>query len=103
MARYRFLLICLVLVHVILLMQNANTLRESDFLTIVPSPEPSEKGMERGRGDQAPAVTHIRTHHSFNKSMAGGDLILGGFTTALIASIFCYIRVTRNRNEHNQG
>lgn len=86
-----------------LLMQTANAIRKLDNLTLVPSPAPFEGGMDTGRGDQAPAVTHIRTHHSFNKSMAGGDLILGGFATALIASIFCYIRVTRSRNEQSHG
>ncbi|KAL3345479.1 hypothetical protein AABB24_024442 [Solanum stoloniferum] len=103
MARLSFLLICLVLAQVSLLMQNANALRKLDTFALVPSPAPFEGGLDRGRGDQAPAVTHIRTHHSFNKSMAGGDLILGGFATALIASIFCYIRVTRRRNQHSQG
>ncbi|CAN4078274.1 unnamed protein product [Withania somnifera] len=103
MARRRFLLISLVLAQVIMLMKNANALGKLDSLTLVSSPTPSEKGTDRGRGDQSPAVTHIRTHHSFNKSMVGGDLILGGFATALIASVSCYIRVTRRRNEHNQG
>ncbi|KAJ8549682.1 hypothetical protein K7X08_033389 [Anisodus acutangulus] len=104
MARSKFLLIFLVIAQLILLMQqNANAVRRLDTLTLVSSPAPSENGMSRGKGDQAQAVTHIRTHHSFNKSMAGGDLILGGFATALIASIFCYIRVTRRRNQHSRG
>ncbi|KAM3285323.1 hypothetical protein P3S67_024122 [Capsicum chacoense] len=95
MARLRFLLICLVLAQ-ILLMQKVNALRKLDTSTSVPSSAP-------GRGDHAPAVTHVRTHHSFNKSVVGGDVILGGFATALIASIFCYIRVTRRGNLHGQG
>ncbi|PHU26556.1 hypothetical protein BC332_04888 [Capsicum chinense] len=102
MARLRFLLICLVLAQ-ILLMQKVNALRKLDTSTSVPSSAPFEGGMDRGRGDQAPAVTHVRTHHSFNKSVVGGDVILGGFATALIASIFCYIRVTRRGNQHGQG
>lgn len=103
MARLSFLLICLVIAQVNLLMRNANALRKLDTFTVVPSPAPFEGGMDRGRSDQAPAITHIKTHHSFNKSMAGGDLILGGFATALIASIFCYIRVTGRRNQHSLG
>ncbi|MCD9643309.1 hypothetical protein HAX54_030652 [Datura stramonium] len=103
MARRRFLLICLVIAQLVLPMQNANAVRRLDTSTLVPSPAPTVKAIGRGRGDQTPAVTHIRTHHSFNKAMAGGDLILGGFATALIASIFCYIRVTRRRNQHSQG
>ncbi|GAB2298790.1 hypothetical protein Dimus_032868 [Dionaea muscipula] len=32
-------------------------------------------------------------------SAAGGDVILGGFAVAIAASVFCYIRVTRNRKK----
>lgn len=35
-----------------------------------------------------------------DRSIAGADIILGGFATAILAVIFCYIRVTRrNRDE----
>ncbi|OIT33500.1 hypothetical protein A4A49_62014, partial [Nicotiana attenuata] len=91
----RFLHICLVLAQLVLLMQNAYALSRLEALILVPTPAPFEGGTGRGKGDQTPAIIHIRTHHSFDKSMAGGDLILGGFAIALIASIFCYIRVTR--------
>ncbi|OIT35482.1 hypothetical protein A4A49_54819 [Nicotiana attenuata] len=95
------LLLCLVLSDSFLFTQNANGLRILGPFAPVPSPLPYEGGVDIGTGDQAPVViTHIiKKHHSFDKSMAGGDLILGGFATVLVASIFCYIRVTR-RNQH---
>lgn len=105
MARPRILLLlllCLVLSDSFLFTQNAYGLRILGPFAPVPSPLPSEGGVDIGTGDQAPVVITyiIKKHHSFDKSMAGGDLILGGFATALVASIFCCIRVTR-RNQHN--
>ncbi|KAG8365421.1 hypothetical protein BUALT_Bualt18G0103200 [Buddleja alternifolia] len=48
-------------------------------------------------------LTQIWKHHSISgdnhKSIAGGDVILGGFATALIATIFCYIRITRRSKD----
>ncbi|KAI8567485.1 hypothetical protein RHMOL_Rhmol02G0125800 [Rhododendron molle] len=48
----------------------------------------------------APAGTRLLTRlHPSDKSAAGGDVILGGFATALVAAIFCYICVTRRNQE----
>lgn len=39
-------------------------------------------------------------HHSFDKSIAGGGVILGGLATTFLVSIFCYIRATgRHKSE----
>lgn len=45
------------------------------------------------------SVTHIRKHHSEVNSVAGGDVILGGFAAALVAAIICYIRITRRSSK----
>ncbi|KAF5750898.1 hypothetical protein HS088_TW03G01238 [Tripterygium wilfordii] len=37
--------------------------------------------------------TRVR-HHSIDKSMAGGGVILGGLATTFLVSVFCYIRAT---------
>ncbi|WOL10170.1 hypothetical protein Cni_G18924 [Canna indica] len=34
-----------------------------------------------------------------DKSIAGAEVILGGFATAVLAIIFCYIRVTRKHGQ----
>lgn len=37
-------------------------------------------------------------HHSFDKSIAGAGVILGGLATTFLVSVFCYIRATgRNK------
>ncbi|KAJ4784205.1 Transforming growth factor beta receptor type 3 [Rhynchospora pubera] len=36
-----------------------------------------------------------------DRSIAGADIILGGFATAVLAVIFCYIRVTRRNGDSN--
>ncbi|MQL97713.1 hypothetical protein Taro_030421 [Colocasia esculenta] len=43
------------------------------------------------------AVLRHPQHKSFDKSIAGAEVILGGLATAVIAAVFCYIRVTRRR------
>ncbi|XP_057457859.1 uncharacterized protein LOC130748643 [Lotus japonicus] len=34
-------------------------------------------------------------HHSFDRSIAGGGVILGGLATTFFVAVFCYIRATR--------
>ncbi|KAA8515438.1 hypothetical protein F0562_018951 [Nyssa sinensis] len=63
----------------------------------IPSPAPSEGGLN----PETPVGRRIAKHHSSDNSAAGGDVILGGFATALVAVIYCYIRVTRkNQDAH---
>ncbi|KAI3457256.1 hypothetical protein Pfo_013919 [Paulownia fortunei] len=40
-------------------------------------------------------------HHSADKSVAGGGVIIGGLVTAIFAAVYCYIRVTRRRPAEN--
>ncbi|KAK9133643.1 hypothetical protein Scep_013171 [Stephania cephalantha] len=41
---------------------------------------------------------HQHQHHHSDKSIAGGEVIIGGLATAIFAAVFCYIRVTRKQN-----
>jgi hypothetical protein len=34
-------------------------------------------------------------HNPFDSHFAGGKIILGGLAAAIIAAVFCYIRITR--------
>ncbi|GAU39204.1 hypothetical protein TSUD_270480 [Trifolium subterraneum] len=47
---------------------------------------------------EAPNIRKLGKHHSTDKSVAGGGVIIGGFVTAIFAAVFCYIRVTRKRD-----
>uniref|UniRef100_A0ACD5U7X4 Uncharacterized protein n=1 Tax=Avena sativa TaxID=4498 RepID=A0ACD5U7X4_AVESA len=38
---------------------------------------------------------HHARHHPFDRNFAGGKIILAGLAAAIIASVFCYIRITR--------
>ncbi|GMN67526.1 hypothetical protein TIFTF001_036584 [Ficus carica] len=41
-----------------------------------------------------------KKHHSVDKSVAGGGVILGGLATTFLVAVFCYIRATgRHKNE----
>ncbi|KAI3456380.1 hypothetical protein Pfo_013043 [Paulownia fortunei] len=71
-------------------MAPANT----EAFSSISSPAPSGRVITNG----APGITHIWKHHSADNSVAGGDVILGGFATALVAAIVCYIRITRRSN-----
>lgn len=44
------------------------------------------------------AATTVTKHRSSDKSVAGGGVIIGGLVTAIFATVFCYIRVTRKRD-----
>ncbi|WMV59754.1 hypothetical protein MTR67_053139 [Solanum verrucosum] len=53
-----------------------------------------------GAEASAPEVTNIlkiRHHHSADKSVAGGEVIIGGLVTAIFAAVYCYIRITRKK------
>ncbi|KAM7498236.1 hypothetical protein LguiA_022650 [Lonicera macranthoides] len=47
---------------------------------------------------EAPEIERMEKHHSTDKSVAGGGVIIGGFVTAIFAAVYCYIRVTRQRD-----
>ncbi|CAN4097075.1 unnamed protein product [Withania somnifera] len=36
-------------------------------------------------------------HHAADKSVAGGGVIIGGLVTTIFAVVYCYIRVTRKK------
>ncbi|CAM0906201.1 unnamed protein product [Alopecurus aequalis] len=38
---------------------------------------------------------HHSQHNPFDSHLNGGKIILGGLAAAIIASVFCYIRITR--------
>ncbi|KAM3216417.1 hypothetical protein P3L10_025858 [Capsicum annuum] len=42
-------------------------------------------------------ILKMRHHHSADKSVAGGGVIIGGLVTAIFAAVYCYIRVTRKK------
>ncbi|KAL2328310.1 hypothetical protein Fmac_021737 [Flemingia macrophylla] len=54
-------------------------------------------GLE-SKGAEAPQIRRLGRHHSTDKSVAGGGVIIGGLVTAIFAAVFCYIRVTRKRD-----
>jgi len=43
-------------------------------------------------------IRRLGKHHSTDKSVVGGGVIICGFVTAIFAAVFCYIRVTRKRD-----
>ncbi|CAI0406998.1 unnamed protein product [Linum tenue] len=54
-----------------------------------PASSPSPSSLPR-----IPGIRRVVGHHR-DRSFIGGDVILGGFLMAIVAGIFCYIRVTR--------
>jgi hypothetical protein len=100
--------VVLLLVHILVFKVQAMT-HESE----APSPFPLEHITQSGVelhdhstdkiedhkvSAEAPNIRRLGEHHSTEKSVAGGGVIIGGFVTAIFAAIFCYIRVTRKRD-----
>ncbi|WJX43824.1 hypothetical protein P8452_30876 [Trifolium repens] len=63
------------------------------------SSTPLEKERESKEAEApTPNIRKLGKHHSADKSVAGGGVIIGGLVTAIFAAVFCYIRVTRKRD-----
>lgn len=60
--------------------------------------ESPEGNKENSNVAEAPVIRRLGKHHS-DKSVAGGGVIIGGLVTAIFAAVFCYIRVTRKRDD----
>ncbi|BAT92213.1 hypothetical protein LR48_Vigan05g156300 [Vigna angularis] len=54
-----------------------------------------KEGDSKAEEAEAPGIRRLGKHHSTDKSVAGGGVILGGLVTVTFAAVFCYIRVTR--------
>ncbi|KAH7866428.1 hypothetical protein Vadar_020245 [Vaccinium darrowii] len=57
----------------------------------------SNQQREVGQGQQVHIMKKQR-HHSIDKSVAGGGVILGGLATTFLVVVFRYIRATRRKN-----
>lgn len=60
----------------------------------------TESSYGESKAAEAPHIRRLGKHHSTDKSVAGGGVIIGGLVTAIFAAVFCYIRVTRKRDTH---
>ncbi|KAJ0054238.1 uncharacterized protein LOC116132262 [Pistacia vera] len=63
-----------------------------------PASSPSKSSSDESTAAEAPEIRRMGKHHSSDKSVAGGGVIIGGLVTAIFAAVFCYIRVTRRNN-----
>ncbi|KAB2098364.1 hypothetical protein ES319_A01G233800v1 [Gossypium barbadense] len=58
---------------------------------------PHTNNGENMGGFEGKAAVHLQKHqhHSMDKSIAGGGVILGGLATTFLVAVFCYVRATR--------
>ncbi|KAL5072996.1 hypothetical protein RYX36_011980 [Vicia faba] len=65
---------------------------------ISPSPSPFEGSiLSHEKTSVLDSQSHfhlVKQHHSFDKSIAGGGVILGGLATTFLVVVYCYIRAT---------
>ncbi|KAK7263570.1 hypothetical protein RJT34_31162 [Clitoria ternatea] len=78
-------------------LHNKNTGHKVEDRPVSGAAESSSEG-EESKEAEAPQSRRLGKHHSTDKSVAGGGVIIGGLVTAIFAAIFCYIRVTRRRD-----
>ncbi|KAJ4982010.1 hypothetical protein NE237_032847 [Protea cynaroides] len=102
----RFLLLCLVLamaeVLVMSVEQEPMELKNPSKVEIRNTnaiSEPPVSASASAELAQPPDYRRLGGHHSSDRSMAGGGVIIGGLVTFTFATVFCYIRVTRRRND----
>ncbi|KAJ4824442.1 hypothetical protein Tsubulata_039809 [Turnera subulata] len=99
-------LVCLILAGILMLQAMAEE-EESHPLEGKARPALSPAGSsadaaasdhdESGREAEPPHNRKIGKNQSFDKSVAGGGVIIGGLATVIFATLFCYIRVTRKK------
>ncbi|XP_062189052.1 uncharacterized protein LOC133892353 [Phragmites australis] len=46
----------------------------------------------------SPLSSHHGPHSPFDRSFAGGKIIVAGLAAAIVVAVFCYIRITRRKN-----
>jgi hypothetical protein len=74
--------------------------KHQDHIISSPSPSPFEGNiLSHKKNSILDSQGHIHLmkqhhHHPFDKSMAGGGVILGGLATTFSVAIYCYIRAT---------
>ncbi|KAJ4703305.1 Basic helix-loop-helix DNA-binding superfamily protein [Melia azedarach] len=107
----RFLRLCMMLAEVLILIaeieasmnskqlkavEGAKRWKISSVQVPVASPAPSEVSAV----SETPRIRQTGKHHHFaDNSVAGGDVILGGFITVFIVAVVWYIRVTRKNQK----
>lgn len=78
-----------------LLSGNEEKKHSKDEMNLIAAFQPTKE--ENGTvGDEKVLVK--KPHHSMDKSIAGGGVILGGLATTFLVAIFCYIRATGRKN-----
>ncbi|KAK7828367.1 hypothetical protein CFP56_030340 [Quercus suber] len=55
---------------------------------------PIDPNNQENVSDQGQGILPRKQHHSVDKSIAGGGVILGGLATTFLVAVFCYIRAT---------
>ncbi|KAF8414049.1 hypothetical protein HHK36_002048 [Tetracentron sinense] len=100
----RFLLVCLILGEVLMVQGMAHESQKVGTGGVVGFADAPVASGESSEGEksgvaEAPGIRRMGKHHSSGESVAGGDVIIGGLATAIFAAVFCYIRVTRRRND----
>lgn len=108
MAKFLVFLLCLILISAAPMVASRK-LGKQTALDKTPASRLSSAGLSAVSGEEAaPAGQEEEiktTHHrrSFDKSVAGGGVILGGLATTFLVAIFCYIRATRRRRAVEPG
>ncbi|URE38923.1 hypothetical protein MUK42_32746 [Musa troglodytarum] len=77
---------------------------EADKLVLASSPTSTLPLSETKMGiASAPANRRHHRDHRIDKSIAIGEVMLGGFAATIIIAVICYIRVTRKRVEGSKS
>lgn len=78
---------------------------QHDPIITAPSPSPLEGSiLSHQKTSILDSQGHIHLvnhhhHHPFDKSMAGGGVILGGLATTFLVAVYCYIKATSKHNK----
>ncbi|KAJ4704565.1 Basic helix-loop-helix DNA-binding superfamily protein [Melia azedarach] len=67
-----------------------------------PQATSKEENIAENSTGQVEEIRLKKNHHSIDKSIAGGGVILGGLATTFLVAVFCYIRATERHKTDTQ-
>ncbi|KAL4340937.1 hypothetical protein GQ457_08G019680 [Hibiscus cannabinus] len=74
--------------------KNMHPVVGSPYPLATSEPNDRENVSVEGEGEGGEAIHLEKPHHSMDKSVAGGGVILGGLATTFLVAVFCYIKAT---------
>ncbi|MFS8031273.1 hypothetical protein Hanom_Chr17g01543871 [Helianthus anomalus] len=100
MGHFKAILFCFFFAGILIFRSTAGRPIHVSLKTELPE-SPSLAPVESPVGESDEQAVHTEKGHHSSESVAGGGVIIGGLVTVTFAAVYCYIRVTRRRDDQH--